>query len=372
MSRPQPPWFTVARSRRLVRTAAVALTLVLAATLLRAQQPFTSAAADVNKKMVKLFGGGGYKGLPSYGTGVLISPNGYLLTVNNHILAWPSLRVHLHDGRQYDARVIAKEPELDIALIKIDGDLDGLPYFDFAQAAARRPAEAGDWVLALSNQFHIATRDEPMSVQRGVIAAYTELRGRRGVFDAPFQGEVYFLDCIACNPGAAGGVVTTQKGELLGILGRELKNTLSDTWINYAVPVQARAEILRDKKTTTVDMATFVREGMAGTYKQSEKKARDKEGGGGYSGIVLVPNAVSLTPPFVEEVQPGSPAAKAGIHPDDLIVYVDGELVPSVRMFRDVMKYARPGNTLRMELQRGSKLMSVELKLAEPPKGKMP
>jgi serine protease Do len=354
------------------RFTLVALTLALGVTLLRAQQSFTPVAVDVNKKMVKIFGGGGYKSLPNYGTGVLVSPNGYLLTVNNHILAWPSLRIHLYDGRQYDARVVAKEPELDIALIKIDGEVDGLPYFDFAQAAARPAAEPGDWILAFSNQFKIATRDEPMSVQRGVIAAYTELRGRRGVFEAPFQGEVYFLDCIACNPGAAGGIITTRKGELIGIIGRELKNTLSDTWINYAVPVRARAEIQRDKKDVTVDMAAFVREAMAGTYKQSEKKARDKEGGGGYHGIVLVPNAVSLTPPYVEEVRRGSPAAKAGIRPDDLIVYVDGELVPSVRMFRDVVKSARPGNTLRLELQRGSKLVSVDLKLTEFPKAKTP
>jgi serine protease Do len=88
--------------------------------------------------------------------------------------------------------------------------------------------------------------------------------------------------------------------------------------------------------------------------------------------MVLVPNAVSLTPPYVEEILAGSPAAKAGIRPDDLIVYVDGELVPSVRMFRDVVKYARPGNVLRLELQRGSRLVSVELKLTEFPKAKTP
>jgi serine protease Do len=350
--------------------AAVTVMLALAVTLVPAQEPFTSVAAEVNKKMVKVFGGGGYKSLPSYGTGVLVSSNGYLLTVNNHILAWPTLRIHLADGRQYDAKVVAKEPELDIALVKIDGDIEKLPYFDFARAAARPPAQPGDWVLAFSNQFHIATRDEPMSIQHGVITAFAELRGRRGVFDAPFQGDVYFLDCIACNPGAAGGVVTTRKGELLGILGRELKNSLSDTWINYAVPVQARAEILRDNKTVMVDMATFVREGMAGKYKQSEKKARDKDGGGGYHGIVLVPNVVSMTPPYVEEVAAGSPAAKAGIRADDLIVYVDGELVPSIRQFRDLLKYARPGNTVRLELQRGSKLISVDLKLMDFPKAK--
>ena len=72
-------------------------------------------------------------------------------------------------------------------------------------------------------------------------ALMERLRGRRGVFDAPFSGEVYFLDVVACNHGAAGGIVTNRKGELLGILGRELRNTLTDTWINYAIPIQAKA-----------------------------------------------------------------------------------------------------------------------------------
>ena len=105
-------------------------------------------------------------------------------------------------------------------------EVEFLPHYDFAkEAAAAARREPGDWVLAFSNQFQIAMRDEPMSVQRGVISAYADLRGRRGVFDAPFTGDVYFLDAIACNPGAAGGIVTNRKGELLGIIGRELKDT---------------------------------------------------------------------------------------------------------------------------------------------------
>jgi len=342
--------------------------LLLVAVTLPAQQSFTSVAGEVNKKMVKLFGAGGFKGLPSYGTGILVSPKGFILTVNNHILATSDLRVHLYDGRFYHAKVLAKEPELDVALLKIEDDVDGLPSYDFAEASARPLAMAGDWILAFSNQFQIATRDEPMSVQRGVIAAHAELRGRRGVFNAPFNGEVYFLDVIACNPGAAGGIITNRKGELLGILGRELRNTRSDTWINYAVPIQARAEIQRDDKTVTVDMAAFVKEAMAGTYRQSEKRARVDRGG--FHGIMLVPNVVGATPPYVDEVMPGSPAAQAGLQPDDLIVYVDGELVPNIKDFREIMKGIGPGMEVKLEVQRGSKLHSLKLKLLEMPKEK--
>jgi S1-C subfamily serine protease len=356
------------RESRLFGFGFGALCLLLMAMTLQAQQSFTPVAAEVNKKMVKLFGAGGFKGLPSYGTGILVSPKGYILTVNNHILATSDLSVHLYDGRFYHAKVLAKEPELDVALLKIDEDVDELPCFDFAAASSRPLAMAADWILAFSNQFKIATRDEPMSVQRGVIAAHAELRGRRGVFNAPFTGEVYFLDVIACNPGAAGGIITNRKGELLGILGRELKNTLSDTWINYAVPIQARAEIQRDDKTVNVDIPTFVKEAMAGTYKQSEKRVKVERGG--YHGIMLVPNVVGATPPYVDEVMPGSPAARAGLQPDDLIVYVDGELIPNIKEFREFMKGVGPGMEVKLEVQRGSKLHSLKLKLTEMPKEK--
>ena len=349
------------------------LTLVGAALLavvanLPGQAPVTKTANDVNKKMVKLFGAGGFKGLPSYGTGILVSAKGHILTVNNHILSTADLRCHLYDGRFYHCKILFKEPELDIALVRIDADVDNLPFFDIDAAAARPLAGAGDWILAMGNCFQVATKDEPMSVQRGVIAAYAELRGRKGVFEAPFQGDVYFLDAIACNPGAAGGIIVNIKGDLLGIIGRELKNTLSDTWINYAVPVQAKVEIQRGDKTESENVASFVKKAMAGTYIVGNKVDRAERAG--YHGIILVHNAVQVTPPFVEEVVANSPAAKAGLRPDDLIVYIDGELVQSIRNFKEIMKHVGPGSEVKLDVQRGTKLKSIKLKLEEQPKAK--
>jgi serine protease Do len=347
-------------------TLAVAA-LVGFAPVLNAQQTMTPTVREVNKKMVKLYGAGGFKGLPSYGTGILVSPDGWILTANSHILNTVDLRIHLHDGRIYHGRVVYKEPELDVALCKFDG-ADKLPYYDFAKAAAGPLAEPGDWVLCFSNQFNIATRDEPLSVQRGAISAYTELRGRRGIFQPPFNGDVYFLDAIANNPGAAGGAITNRRGDLLGLIGRELKNTLSDTWINYAIPVQAKVEALRGDKTVTVSMADFVRDGMAGKYKVVEHVKKTKEAGDGYTGIVMVPNVVKTTPPYVEEIIPGSPAAKAGLRPDDLIVYIDGELVPSINQYREIVRYARPGTELVLEVQRGNRLTTLRLTVVDQPK----
>lgn len=358
----------------MTRFLTAGLVLLAAGALVRPQQSMTPAAVDVNKKMVKLYGAGGFKGLPSYGTGILVSPNGWILTVNNHILTTTDLRVHTYDGRVFVGKVVIKEPELDVALVKID-EVDKLPYFNVAEAAAKPVAGPGDWIIAFSNQFNIATRDERMSVQRGVISSYTELRGRRGIFEAPFAGEVYFIDTIACNPGAAGGIITNRKGELLGILGRELKNTLSDTWINYAVPIQAVVEVIyedkdKDKQTTgKVSIASFVKDGMAGKYRVATAK-RDKEKYGGFTGIVLVSDAVTLTPPYVEEVMAGSPAAKAGLRPDDLIVYIDGELIPSIKHYRKLMNYVRPGTEVVLEVQRGTRLQTVRLTIEKPPKGK--
>lgn len=356
---------------RLLPALAAALLLGTGAAA-RAQNSFTPVVAEVNKKMVKLFGAGGFKGLPSYGSGILVSPKGYILTANNHILATTNLRVHLYDGRLYHAKVIAREPELDVALVKIEEEVDFLPHFDFAKEAARPLAQPGDWALALSNAFQIALRDEPMTVQRGVIAAHAELRGRRGVFEAPFAGEVYFVDAIACNPGAAGGALVNRKGELLGVLGRELKNTLSDTWINYAVPIQAVVEVRREKeeKLAKVSMADFVRDAIAGKYKQSADVKRKREDKGGFHGITLVVNATSAVPPYVEEIAADSPAAKAGLRPDDLIVYANGEHVPTIRLFRDVMSQFGPNDTVQLQVQRGNRLLSVQLKLAERPKAR--
>lgn len=353
-----------------LRLAGVLLFLVSLAPL-GAQDSMSPATVNVNKKMVKLFGIGGFKGLPSYGSGILVSAQGHILTVNNHILNTPGILVHLYDGRQYQAKVLVREPELDVALLKIDEEVNALPHFDFEREAARPGAENGDWILAFSNQFKIALRNEPMSVQRGVVMALADLRGRRGIFDAPFSGDVYFLDVIACNPGAAGGIVTNRKGELLGILGRELKSTQTDTWINYAVPIQAAVDVQREDKdgkfkTEKVTMGSFVREAMKGNYQASTK--RKFEDRGAYHGIILVVNAVSSTPPYVEEVMVGSPAAKAGLQPDDLILYVGGEPVPTIKAFRETLKQYDPGREISLQFQRGNKLESVKLTLAKQPK----
>src|SRR5260370_12510773 len=109
------------------------------------------------------------------------------------------LGVHTAEGFRYHAKVIAIEPELDVALIKIGDDknpVKDLKYFDVLDAVRRPTAEPGTGILGFSNQFQIATRDEPVSVQQGVIPSYAKLPGKIATFDAPSAAPVYLLDPI--------------------------------------------------------------------------------------------------------------------------------------------------------------------------------
>src|SRR5262245_55255900 len=247
------------RSKSLHYSAVAAIALLLAGSAI-AQEQFSAKSEQVNKKLVKIFGQGGggkIKGLYDYCTGIVVSPDGHVLTVASYLLDKPELlSIHLHDGRRIEnfsatnIKIIGIEPVLDVALLKLENVKD-LPYYDISAAAKKPAAQPGDWVLAFSNQFQIATRDEPMTVQRGVVAAHSKLQGRRGIHEAPYTGDAYFVDAITNNPGAGGGALTNRNGELLGIIGKEVRNTLTDTWINYAVPVQAKVDVqLKDEKKT--------------------------------------------------------------------------------------------------------------------------
>src|SRR5438874_254184 len=147
-----------------------------------ADSSFAAVAKDVNRKIVKVYGAGGYRGVNAYCTGVLISPDGFILTVYSPTLDTQNLRVHLYDGTRHAVELVAAEPQLDVALLRIKNQESfkeqPLPYFDLTKPAAS--AQVGDWVLAFTNQFEVAVRDEPVSVQRGVIAVIVPFAGRRG------------------------------------------------------------------------------------------------------------------------------------------------------------------------------------------------
>lgn len=351
---------------------AAVLGLLAVATPTRAQKSVADVAQQVNKKLVKIFGAGGIRGLPHYGTGIVVSADGYVLTANNHILDTADLRVHLYDGTRMSAKVVCIEPELDVALLKIGTEKDALdlPFYNVVEAAKAPLADAGTGILGFSNCFEIATRDEPMSVTQGRVAAFAKLHGRIGIFEAPYTGQVYVVDAITNNPGAAGGALTNRRGDLLGIIGKELRNEQTNTWLNYALPIQAKVEVLQaDGKKQTVALLDLIE--LKEKYKPIDNK-KPTDGGGGYTGIVLVPNVVDRTPPYVEDVVGGSPAEAAGLKADDLIVYVDGLPVPSIQMYNETINKYRPNTEVKLEIRREDKLTTLTLKILDKPKPKTP
>jgi serine protease Do len=356
-----------------IRTLIVVAVSLASAVPSRAQQPFEAVCDDVNQKMVKLFGSGGFRGIASYGSGIFVSPKGHILTVATQLLDTQDLRVHLPDGRRLRAKIMVIEPELDMALLEIkrgekeEIDID-VPFFDIPAAAKAIKAQPGDWILAFHNAFQNATRDERMTVQRGVISAVARLYARRGITEAPFKEEVIFLDAISNNPGSAGGALTTRNGELIGIIGKEYRNMQSDTWTNFAIPLNTKVDVKDGDKTRSITLVDFVEKGIKGEWIVTRRDERKERGPGAYTGIIFVPNVVDQTPPYIEAIEAGSPAAKAGLRPDDLVVYVDGEPIYSIRTFRDLMTKLQPGITLKIEVRRGEKLTAVDLSLTEFPK----
>ena len=253
--------------------------------------------------------------------------------------------VVLSDGRRYFGRVQSAVPELDLAVLKIDAE--GLPHFDLAQAATVGP---GTRVLGFSNMFKVAAGDEELSVLHGVVAARTPLTARRGRFEVPYRGPVYIVDAITNNSGAAGGALTTYDGRLLGMIGRELRNTESNVWINYAIPITELAEPI-----------AAIREGRAAATEQPAAENAST----GYTatdfGLVLVPDVVYRTPAFVESIQPGSLLAGRGLEPDDLVVFVNNELVPSIRVLEERLAKLQAEDDLSIIARRGNQLITVEV-----------
>lgn len=306
----------------------------------------TETIATVQPKVVKIYGAGGFQGLEAYQSGMLISAEGHIATVWSYVLDTDEIHVTLDDGRRFKATLLGADPRLEVAVLKIDA-VD-LAHFELAAAVA---AEPGERVLAFSNLFGVATGDEPVSVQHGSVAAKTQLEARRGVFETTFRGPIYVLDAMTNNPGAAGGVLTDYQGRLLGMLGKELRNSLSNTWLNYAVPI--------DQLTVTIDQirtGKFVRQPNEDSNKKPEKALTLD-----LLGLVLVPDVLDRTPPYVDAVRPGSPAAAADLRPDDLVLFVNSRLVQSCKALASDLSYIDRIDQVKITVIRGQDLVEVTL-----------
>ncbi|HEX7445926.1 MAG TPA: S1C family serine protease [Pirellulales bacterium] len=326
-------------------------TIVSIASLAAAASSFSTIIQQTQPKIVKIYGAGGFRGLEAYQSGFLISAEGHIVTAWSYVLDTEYITVALDDGRKFDAKLLGADPRLEVALLKIDAS--DLPHFDLAEHG---DAQAGTRVLAFSNLFGVATGNEPASVQHGVVAVKAPLIARRGAFETPYHGVAYILDAMTNNPGAQGGALTDRQGRLLAMLGKELRGAQSNTWLNYAIPLEELAP--------TIDA---IRSGKFVASSASDTDARPQHAlSAALLGLVLVPDVLDRTPPFIDRIEPNSPAALAGLQPDDLVVFVNNALAPSCSAVTAEIERIDQADRVRITVMRGQRLIEVELSADEP------
>ncbi|WP_404309900.1 S1C family serine protease [Neorhodopirellula lusitana] len=323
-------------------------------------QPSLSKSSELaQQRVVKIYGAGGVGGLDAYQSGMLVSPVGHVATAWSSVLDVEPIVV-LGDGRRFESKIVGFEPSLELAVLKLDAS--DLPYFEVPDQggqdggrnqAAQRGPQWGDPVLAVSNLFNIATGDEPASVLQGRIAARSELDARRGTFQTAYRGEVWLLDLVANNPGAAGGALVDLNGQLVGMLGKELRDRKTGVWLNYAIPADVLrgpiGDIIAGRKTVlpATDRPLLSREQSHSTETL---------------GIGLIPDVLEMTPVYVDTIKDESAAQQANLQPDDLILLVNGARVAHQRAFRDQLRRIDRRDDVAFTIQRANDILEVTLR----------
>ena len=307
---------------------------------------FAGVIDSVQPKIVKIYGAGGVRGLEAYQSGFLVSADGHVLTVDSYVLDTEFITAVLDDGRRFQAEVLGVDPQLEIAILKVEAE--GLAHFSLDSTTAMVP---GARVLAFSNLFGVAAGDESASVLHGSVSAKTKLAARRGAFESPYRGPAYVLDAMTNNPGSAGGALTDRRGQLAGLLGKELRSSLDNTWINYALPIS--------------ELRPSIESILAGDSRPASRQQEARKPAEPVTlsllGMVLVPEVLPRTPAFVDRVVPDSSAAEAGLRPDDLVLFVNDEMARSAQELKRQLTFIDRIDEVRLLVQRNQQLIEMSL-----------
>ena len=273
---------------------------------------------------------------PGYTTGLVVGPEGLILTANGTHLNGERIRVALPDGRVLLANAERRSRTHQLALLRIPTKTP--QYFDLSGSPT---VFKGQWVLTISNLFKIADGVDPMSVMLGVVSLQTKLEAKRGTRPFPYEGDVLLLDCISSNPGAPGGaVVDAESGHLVGMIGPNLESRSSRTKLNYAIPVPVLRDFVKGQE---------VRPAIAN--KDRSAKA--------YLGIRLFRLGGKRSPAYIDRVAKGSPAAKAKLRPDDVVLSIGDERIKTIQQYDDVFANLVPGENVEIAIKRGQKVLHV-------------
>jgi len=322
-------------SRIQLFTVAVLLTAAPTRNAVAVDGPFAAAIEFAQQRTVKVFGAGIGRSA-GYATGIVVSADGQIVTAQGVFLGADNLRVTLPGGKTYTASVVRRSTDLQAALLKIEASTP--EYFELSPPAV----EPGDWLLAVSNAFKVAERDEPLSVTIGVLSLRMPIDARRGFHDFPYHADAFVYDAITSNPGAEGGAVVAADGKLIGMIGRVIESKSSGTRLNYAVPADLLAKFVAGEETPTPNVATSA-PGKADL------------------GIRLFSLGGRRGPAYIDRVAPGGPAAAAGLKTDDLIVTIAGQVVRDSSDFRRIVESLAVGKEVAVEVKRKNELISVRL-----------
>lgn len=270
------------------------------------------------------------------GSGVIVDPNGIILT-NNHVIAGADdINVTLSDKTTYKAKVIGTDPKTDVAVIKIEKVKGKLPY---AKLGDSNKLSVGEWVLAIGNPLGLTS-----TVTSGIISA----KGRADVGVADFED--FIQTDAAINPGNSGGALINLKGEVIGINTAIASRTGGYMGIGFAIPSNMAKKIMNDLVTKGK-----VSRGFLGIQIQdmNENFAKSLKAESSNKGIVVV------------DVFKDSPAEKSGMERYDVILELNGKEVTSVSSFRNQIAGMNPGEATKLLVLRNGKKLNVEIKLSE-------
>ena len=285
----------------------------------------TSLSRQPSNMMELFFGGGTPRAMIGTGSGVIISPDGYIIS-NNHVIERASnLEVTLNDNRIYAAEVIGTDPKTDIALLKIESD-DPLPYIPFADSDA---VKIGQWVLAVGNPFNLTS-----TVTAGIISAKA-----RDLNEFDNNPQSFIQTDAAVNRGNSGGALVNTDGALVGINTAITSETGSYVGYSFAVPSNTARKVIEDLlEYGNVQRGFLGIQGSGLDAKRAQMLGVDDTQG-----------------VYVASVEPDSGAEQAGLEEGDIIKNIDGM---SIYKFSDLTGYLnakRPNDIVSLTLKRQGK-----------------
>lgn len=270
------------------------------------------------------------------GSGVLISPDGYILT-NNHVVedaVSDGITVTLEDKRIFDARIVGRDPSTDLAVIKIDGS-----KFPSTTIGNSDNIEVGEWVMAIGNPFRLQS-----TVTAGIVSAL----GREvQIIEDRLRIESFIQTDAAINRGNSGGALVNTSGELIGINTAIATQNGSYQGYGFAVPSNLAMKVARD----IIEFGE-VQRGMLGVQIRSMDEDLVRE-----TGLDRIRGV------YVAEVSSDGAAREAGIQSNDVILEVNDEPVNASNKLQEKVAMYRPGDSVNMSVWRNGKVISVNAEL---------